>query len=120
MEEVRLVCGNCGEETFRPAKEPPTNAREAKQALFHCEHCGVVNLRDGTVRVKKTQELQEITEQKNKDSSGGKGIFTIVMTTILSVVAFIILKKSIKGHEGSGSNPENPGQEPKFPWRPIN
>lgn len=119
MEEIRLVCGNCGKETFRPAKEPPTNAREAKQTRFHCEHCGVVNLRDGTVRVKKTQEVQEITEQKNNDSSGDKGIFTIVMTTIVSVVAFIILKKSIKGPGGTGNNLGNSGQGTKYPWRPT-
>lgn len=128
MEEVRLVCGHCKAETFRPPKEPPTNAREAKQALFHCEHCGVVNLRDGTVRVKKAQQVQEIpekkqevSEQKKQESSTGWGAFIIA---ILGAAAFILFKKSLKG-PGSGGGvgnspgPNSPGQGPKFPWSPV-
>jgi hypothetical protein len=117
MEEVSLVCGNCSEETFRPAKEPPKNAREAKQALFHCEHCGAINLRDGTVRVKKVQEVREIPEQKQeRGPSAGK----VILGALVAVVAAIFLGKFIKGQGGSsGNSPKSTGQDHKSPWSPI-
>lgn len=127
MEEVKLICGNCKTETFRLPKEPPTNAREKKQALFHCEHCGVVNLRDGSVRLKKAQEVpkvlekkQEILEQKKEGPSVGWRRF--VAMTFLGALAFIFLKKSLKGPGGGGSvgnSPSDPGQGSKFPWSPV-
>lgn len=116
MEEVKLICGNCKTETFRLPKEPPTNAREAKQALFHCEHCGVVNLRDGTVRVKKAQEVQEILEQKQEKPS----VVKVILGALMAVAAAILLGKFIKGQGGSpGNSPKNTGQDSKFPWNPL-
>jgi hypothetical protein len=116
MEEVKLICGNCKTETFRLPKDPPTNAREAKQALFHCKHCGVVNLRDGTVRVKKAQEVQEIPEQKQEKPS----VVKVILGALMAVAAVILLGKFIKGQGGSpGNSPKNTGQDSKFPWNPL-
>lgn len=116
MEEVKLICGNCKTETFRLPKEPPTNAREAKQALFHCEHCGVVNLRDGSIRVKKAQEVQEITQQKQE----GPSVVKVILGFFVAVAAAIFLGKFMKGQGGSpGNSPKNTGQDSKFPWNPL-
>lgn len=130
MEEEKLVCGGCGEETFRPPKDPPANAREARQVRFFCEYCGVANLRDGSVRGKKIQEVQKksgqeqrIPEEDKEESSAGRGILAAFAMALLGVVAVIFFKKGLKGPGGGGSgagnSPGSSGQGPKFPWNPV-
>lgn len=130
MEEEKLVCGSCGNETFRPPKDPPVNAREARQVRFHCEHCGVANLRDGSTRGKKVQEVQmtpkeesEAPKQNKEEPSAGRGVFAVLVMAVLGVVAAFFLKKGLKGPGGGGSgtgnSSGNAGQGPKFPWSPV-
>jgi hypothetical protein len=129
MEEEKLVCASCGEETFRPPKDPPANAREARQVRFHCEYCGVANLRDGSVRGKRAQEVQTTSgheqrpEEGQEESSAGRGVLAVLCMALLGVVAAIFLKKGLKGPggggSGTGSSPGSSGQGPKFPWNPV-
>ena len=113
MEEVKLTCGNCGTETFRPPKPEPKNAREKKQMLFHCENCGARNLRDRTaiprnIRVQgRTEETQDEPKEK---SSGIAATLTLLFGIVAAIAAAIFLKrpKAKPQDESSGPPKVNP------------
>ncbi len=111
-EQVQLTCEECGAEVIRSYKEPPKNAREGKQPLFHCEYCGAVNLRDGTVRGKKEYPAQK-RPQEEKDGSFWKILAGVVFT----VISGIVLGKVIKSRQGNvGGNQGGPAVGHKYPW----
>jgi len=119
MEEIKLICKACGEETTRLPKPAPQNAREGKQSLFHCPYCKAVNLRDGTIRTRKLLGIQKVPEEKKEGSSGRKVLGTIYLG-ILTIVTFIFLRKFLKGQgSGPGNNLGDPGQTDKLPWNSI-
>lgn len=116
MEEVSLICGACGAEIFRLPKPEPRNAREAKQALFHCDYCGAVNLRDGTVMPKKEFPRQEINQEEKKDSAYNPILFLISIILTAAGVGLAI-KKIIKNRQiNTDQNPDDPGANLKHPW----
>jgi len=113
MEEVKLTCGNCGTETFRPPKLEPKNAREKKQMLFHCENCGARNLRDGTAipRNIKVQDPTKGIQDEPKEKPGGiAGIFIVLLGIVAAIAAAIFLKrpKAKPQDESSGPPKVNP------------
>lgn len=100
MDEVILVCKACGAETVRQAKLEPKDGREAKQSLFHCDNCGAVNLRDGTLRVKRGFGKPESYEEG--DSGSGDGVLKAVMAIAGAVLAAVGFKswKDSQGNQG--------------------
>ncbi len=119
MEEIKLTCNACGAEIMRLPKPAPQNAREGKQPRFHCEYCGAVNLRDGTIRTKRSLEVLEAPEKKKEESSISKVVVPIA-TVVLGVLAVIFLRKAIKGKgNGPGNISGGPGQSDRLPWNSI-
>jgi hypothetical protein len=123
MEGITLTCENCGEQTIRPSKPEPQNAREGKQVLFHCEYCGAVNLRDGSIRTRKAPEPQVLPDKSQVTPKEKEKWFSIgqtIVTFALGVLALIFLRKGIKG---PGDSPRDtsggPGQSYKTPWSSI-
>lgn len=95
MDEVILVCKACGAEIVRQAKPEPKDGREAKQSLFHCDNCGAVNLRDGTIRVKRGFGNPE--SYAEEDGGSGDGVFKAMVAiagVVLAAVGFKVWKDS--------------------------
>lgn len=90
MDEVILICKACGAETVRQAKPEPKDGREAKQALFHCDNCGAVNLRDGTLRVKRGFRKPESYEEE--DGGSGDGVLKAVVAIAMAVLTAVGFK----------------------------
>lgn len=98
MEEVILGCKACGAETVRQLRPEPKDAREAKQILFHCESCGAVNLRDGTLRTKRVLVKSDSGEEKDGDFLDGIVKTAAVMAAaVLAVLGFKAWKNSQGG-----------------------
>ncbi len=99
MDEVILECKACGAETLRPPKPEPQNGREAKQALFHCESCGAVNLRDGTLRTKRgLLKLEPSKEEKGDDFwDGVREIGLVILGAVMAVLGVKVWKDSQGG-----------------------
>jgi DNA-directed RNA polymerase subunit RPC12/RpoP len=114
MEEVKLICGNCGEETSRPPKPEPKNAREGRQVRFHCEYCGARNLRDGSV-IPRTLEVKEdpkeIQEEPEKKESGDGGKLALLSVAIAGFVAIVY-----KLWQQSKAKPQEPGAREPSPF----
>lgn len=108
MEEEKLVCGNCGEETMRPPKPKPKNAKEARQVLFHCEGCGARNLRDGTAipRTVKDQDDTEIIQQDKptEKQNSGAGILALLGVLGVGITAYLLKRSKEKSAGASEKN----------------
>lgn len=117
MEEVKLICDNCGEETSRPYKPEPKNAREGRQMRFHCEYCGARNLRDGTA-IPRTLEVQDdhkaIQEEPEKKTSGDGGKLAIIGVAVAGVAAI-----AYKLYKQSKAKPQEPGERQSSPFDPL-
>lgn len=114
-EQVKLTCSACGAEVFRMPKPAPKNGREAKQSLFHCEYCGAVNLKDGTVRGKK-----EFTAQERPPEEKGGSVWKAILGIGITVISGIFLGKFIKNQQGNiGGSKGDPAAGARHPWDPL-
>lgn len=69
--KVSKKCGACGAENWKRPKPIPANAQK-KQIDFLCDHCGVKNLRDGSISGIKREKVQVDPRQVVQTSESKK------------------------------------------------